>query len=1169
MGPRRVAPLRPRGLSRHGAPPLLTIYRSNRAEVLAQLLAAQLRHPPPAPLEPVQVVVNTWPTSRWLGEALALHLGGIAAHLRFPFPGSQLRRVVLLVMAEGQGGEREAEADPWRASNLVWPLLEELPAIAAEPEGELLRLWLQSGPAAGRVDASLWQLARAIADAFDDYALYRPELLCQWEAGVDGTAPGQPLAPTQLWQPRLYRRLRQRLGAEPFGPRVLEVIRRLGAGEGDPALLKRHLGERLRLFGPSSMAPIQVQLLQALAAWLPVDLYLLTPCPGLWQRCGARRAALSQALALHQPLEGEWLLQAPPLEARFGRLGAEFQQLLEGTGEAQLSEEREEALFVRPTRAGAGGEDSPPCLLHQLQEHLLDPELQPVLHRAPGDHSLEFHACPGHLRQVQIVRDRVLQLLAADPSLEPRHILVMTPAVETFAPLVATVFGDRDATGVDLPWRLTDRSQEGDGGVGRTLLDLLALAGDRLTASGLERVLESAALRQRFGLSAEEAGGLTALLQRCGFRWGLGAAERGGDPTHSLGWTIDRLLLGLVLPEPDGTWETDTAPARPPASLDLGGRALHLLLRLKHWLERLSQSRPCAEWVEQLGEVLDDLFGGEAPPEADLAPLRSALEDWRLVAGACDLLLEPAVVAAVLQERLSLESGRFGHRSGALTISALEPMRAIPHRVLVLMGLEAGAFPRQRQRPGFHLLEAGRRLGDPDPADQDRYALLEALLSARDHLLITWNGLEERTGVTKPPAAPVQQWLQWLQSVLPAAEAEALQVWHDPNPLAPANFLPLGERPPASCDQRQLEACRHLETGLAPPEPGLACRPTSPHAGVAPAQAADAAPDLVPDLDQEIDPEIEPEIEPDAEDPFDDLRAWLLAPQKAWLRDLGMFPGERREEVDDLEPLELGERERVALLRDALDQGGPSPLEADPLSAGSEPWLRRHLGEGRFPPAQGAVLEASRLQERWQSLQAALEPLGEEHPLTLQWGPWQAGVTLRGDAVVLVHPARDRVEHRLDLWLRLQLAVAALGEAAPRRGLLIARGSDDNKDTFACQLTFTAPDPGTARRALTRLWHLRQAWRSACWPVPPETGWTWWARGCPAPGDKVFESVLEAWEGNAYQGRGERDQEVMRLCFGSQRSLLSLLEDLPFEEAANALFAPLFADLIRPEPSRR
>jgi exonuclease V gamma subunit len=278
--------------------------------------------------------------------------------------------------------------------------------------------------------------------------------------------------------------------------------------------------------------------------------------------------------------------------------------------------------------------------------------------------------------------------------------------------------------------------------------------------------------------------------------------------------------------------------------------------------------------------------------------------------------------------------------------------------------------------------------------------------------------------------------------------------------------------------------------------------------------------------------------------------------------------GERRDEVDDLEPLELGERERVALLRDALSRGLPSPPEEAPDGDG-DLWLQRHRGEGRFPPAQGAVVEASRLRERWQSLQAALAPLGEERTLTLQWGDWQGGVHLRGDAVVLVHPALDRVEQRLDLWLRLLLAAAALGEAAPRRGLLIARGSERGKDTFACQLTFAAPEPEEARHALTGLWRLRQSWRGACWPVPPETGWSWMAQGGPDPGDKAFETVVEVWEGNGFQGRGERDQEVMRLCFGSQRSLASLLEELPFAAEADALLAPLFAAIVPAERSRR
>ena len=300
---------------------MLTVFRSNRAELLAQLLATQLRLQPPDPFEQVQVVVNTWPTSRWLGEQLAVHLGGIAANLRFPFPGSHLRQLVDQLLGPDAAATEARPpgpgADPWRADRLVWPLLGLLPAIAAEPEGTALRLWLAARGGGARLDLGHWQLGRAIADAFDDYALYRPDLLAAWEGGESIDARGKALPQGQRWQPLLYRSLRRELGCAPFGRRVQELIARLRRGE----LAAQAPGPPLRLFGLSSMAPIQVQLLQALSRHRPVDLYLLTPCRDLWQRCGERRRLLSDALALRQPLEAAWLLEAPgwkPASAGWG-----------------------------------------------------------------------------------------------------------------------------------------------------------------------------------------------------------------------------------------------------------------------------------------------------------------------------------------------------------------------------------------------------------------------------------------------------------------------------------------------------------------------------------------------------------------------------------------------------------------------------------------------------------------------------------------------------------------------------------------------------------------------------------------------------------------------------------------------------------------------------------
>ena len=1085
---------------------MLTVFRGNRAEHLAELLAAQLLLTPPGPLETVQVVVNTWPTSRWLGEQLAVGLGGIAANIRYPFPGSQLRQIV-----NGVLGETGADQDPWRASQLVWPVLELLPQLVEQPEAASLKHWLGRYPQHGsKLELAHWQLGRSIADALDDLALYRPELLAAWWCGEDGP----PLPPEQEWQRLLVERLRERLGVKPFGLQVLEAIAQLQI-KAPPA---GSLPDPLRLFGLSSLAPIQVQLLQALSVHTNVDLYLLTPCRDLWQRCTSRRQLLSDAIALQQPLDGDWLLQAPGLEARFGRLGGEFQQLLEGSGESLQGQWQEKDLFVAPASNHRG--QGPAPLLHQLQQQLADPAAQPLLQRAPADSSLEFHRCPGPLRQVQVVRDRILQLLAADPTLQPRDVLVMTPQVDGLAPLVAAVFGDQEATGVPLNWRLTDRSQQSEASLSRSLLELLRLAGERLTASALETLLESPALQGHFQLSGAEMAALHPLLQRGGFHWGLDAEERGGLGSGSLSWVIDRLLLGLVLPCDPGLAPAATAPLASGESIELLGRWLHLLTRLRHWLVELRRPRCCLAWNSCLRALLSDIFGDgdqlvNNGQDWELPLVLAAIDDWQQAAAGCDLELAAPVVAAVLDERLAADSGRFGHRSGALTISALEPMRAIPHRVIVLMGLDANAYPRQSKRPGFHLLEQQRRLGDPNPADQDRYVLLEALLSARDHLLVTWSSRDPRSGEELPPATPVRQWLEWLQGQLPCRGSE-LVISHPANPLDRANFQSSGERPPASCDERLLKARLLLDQ---PRQQSGAPQPPRPLAASEPPSAAPAQPS----------------------DAYGDLRDWLLAPQASWLAELGLKPREWADSLDDLEPLSLDERGRALLLRQALE----SP--SDPGLDGPAGWLARHRGQGLLPPQAAGELEAGGLSQRWRSLHASLEALGPERRQLALWQNWQQELQWRGSSVLVLHTAKPRSRHRLELWLALLLAAAA--DQGPLDGVLVARGAKD----FGVQLRLQAPQLDSARAELLRLLELRQQWRQSCWPVPPETGW--------ALLDKGEARAIETWEGG-FQGRGERLDPEQALCFGSELSGAALLASGELAARAGELLGPMRERLI-------
>ena len=136
---------------------MLKVYRSNRAELLAQLLAHALRLDAPGPFEQIEVVVNTWPTSRWLGEQLAA-MNGISALVRFPFPGTRLRQLVHAVLSAD-----EASDDPWRAERLVWTVLKVLPDLLDHDSAASLRQWWErhhSEP--GHLNRDQWQLARGL-----------------------------------------------------------------------------------------------------------------------------------------------------------------------------------------------------------------------------------------------------------------------------------------------------------------------------------------------------------------------------------------------------------------------------------------------------------------------------------------------------------------------------------------------------------------------------------------------------------------------------------------------------------------------------------------------------------------------------------------------------------------------------------------------------------------------------------------------------------------------------------------------------------------------------------------------------------------------------------------------------------------------------------------------
>ena len=606
----------------------------------------------------------------------------------------------------------------------------------------------------------------------------------RWLKGESVDGNNAPLASQWQWQPALLRELAQRL--EPSGiphpaERLLNALEQSRQRSGPQ--------EPLHVFGLSSLPPGLWKLLaqRASSSNAPVVLYQLSPCLDPW---GSVPPSHHDDEDARTKLERRLLHQGHPLLASLGRTQRDFHwqlELLAADLQEQFERQQRPAPLC-PTEAG---------LLQQLKADLLLgrargeglPGVEPPLELQRSQLNLEVLACHGDRRQVEAAHEALLRLMATDPSIEPRHILVMTPDVARFTPLVLAVF-ERPGRSSDprhLPVRVTDRTLRQRNPRVDLVFRLLALASSRLSRDDVLDVLLLPELAEHL-----ELGGLTQpqwreLLDQAGICWGRDGEHRQSwgypaDDAYSWRWGLDRLLLGLELsdtfPEQEATageWAGLAACNQTLASAS-DVLALHeACSRLFEQLQALSGPQPAERWNEQLGSAIQQLSGGDdegwqAPEVYELlTPLRDP--------EASGLLLDRAAVVRLLEEAETQQQGRYGHVSGAVSLSALEPMRSIPHRVVVLLGMDEQRLPRRDQRPGYDLMLQQPWRGDRDRRQEDRAILLEALQACSDHWIASFNAIDPRSGEERNPAAPLSDLLRCLERSYRTAEGEPITAW--------------------------------------------------------------------------------------------------------------------------------------------------------------------------------------------------------------------------------------------------------------------------------------------------------------------------------------------------------------------------------------------------------
>ncbi|GGH57642.1 RecBCD enzyme subunit RecC [Comamonas phosphati] len=790
-------------MAAHWQPGLIALH-GNRTEVLADTVLAWLAAHPLDALEPEIVLVQSNGMAEWFKMRMAKRQGVCAAasvELPARFVWRSYRQIL--------GRNEVPRASPLDKTPMIWRLMRLLPQCLAEselagrfaPRFAPIASFLRPGE-----PQRLLQLAERLADLFDQYQIYRADWLGAWERGEDVLrTPGRPDVPVpegQLWQPALWRQVLAELDEQERAatrPALLERV--LGALQsGQPPVSP--LARRVVVFGMSQMPLSLMQFLSGVARHSQVLIAVPNPCRFHWADAIDGRELLRQQRRRHPLRAGRDLAQIPleamhahahPLLAAWGRQSRDYVRQLDAFDTTDETAARVATQWRWPRvdvyEEADAEELARAPLLAQVQQRIRDlvPLAEhPRLEVAAGDRSIVFHKAHGLVRELEVLHDQLLQLLAqpaapGEAALAPRDIVVMLPAIEEAAPSIRAVFGQygrHDAR--HIPFDIADLGARTSSPLAAALQWLLKLPQQRCRLSELCDLLDVPAVAARVGLAADDLPQLRRWMAGAGIRWGLNDEQRAqlglvacGD-SNSAWFGLQRMLLGYA----SGPLAELPADARAFAGIEpydevgglgaeLAGSLASLLQRMLQWWQTAGSPATPDAWAQRFRALQGDFFASQGDEDqALLSALDAALDRWQSAceqAGfAASLPLEVAQEAWL--QALSEPALNQRFRAGGVTFCTLMPMRAIPFEVVCLLGMNDGDYPRRASRADFDLMAVPgqQRPGDRARRDDDRQLMLDALLSARRQLYISWAGRHVRDNSEQPPSVLVSQLRDYL-----------------------------------------------------------------------------------------------------------------------------------------------------------------------------------------------------------------------------------------------------------------------------------------------------------------------------------------------------------------------------------------------------------------------
>ena len=1095
----------------------IVLFTSNDPEELIKRCAQDLGSPLSSPFKKEEFLVQSRGMNSWLKLQLADKLG-VFANAKFRFPEETIWMILRGFLGYGP------DKNPYTKEGMAWRIFHLLPELIKTQERDFSQVSRYLGTSLGNQDANRsFRLCRQVATLYDTYLTYRPEMIMDWMAGKlpDGG---------NRWQGLLWQHLRKEFKEKSL-PELVKQLCTLKI----PQNLE-FLPERLSVFGISTLPPIFLDILQAYGRFRPLHFYVLQPAPVMWGDVESEKdiekwkdRALKRANVQSQKEVTQIELgieSGNPLIGSLGRTGREFFNLLV---------DRDAHDYPLKFREPAGQ-----SVLERLQRWTFEVFSKEPESRKPmsaGDESIVINSCHGPMREAEVLRDYLLRQFANDSTLCPKDVVVMMPDPEGYAPYIRAAFeGMEKGMPQYFPFSIVDREPRQESHLVDCFFSLLEFFDGRATNRDVLDLIDSSVFRKKFELEDEDVQTFRDWVKDCHVHWGLHGEHRerfGSTPSNEHTWrhALDRMALGFCMRSNgkrmwDSVLPFDEIEGENAVRL---GKLYRIVGGLIEFEEKSAEAKTLSAWAKFLEDLTDRFFPTDNETFLDRRRVQDEIkelkDEYSELAGNSKIPLQ--VVRYHLSNVLTVGTPQGQFLTSGITFCGLRPMRSVSARIICLIGMNDGAFPRQTRKLGFDL-SGNRRAGDRSAREDDRYLFLETIWCAREHLYMSYVGQSIRQSQSIPPSVVINELLDSLDKLVDFGETHgkarkardelvSVQTLH---PFGLENFT--DGKIPRSYSFGNLQAASALLSPEKETQPFLSGQMSVP-------------PEEIHELS------------------MDELIHFFQSPAKAFLKKrLGMSLWDEDSPPEECEPFELGNLEKYAIkdrllgialkLEDEFDLLG---LEA---AKGSLP--PGSLGQVWFHEAKRDVEE---FVERWQDEvkgqkqdSVVIEEELDGVRLRAELGPFT-----NGRQVLYRCVKEPKGKDRISIWLRHLFASAFLESGVETRFYSL-----DKKFISLEPLPFDS-----ARTMLSKLIALYK--RGMIEPLPffPDSSYAF-ARNQPhhpeeekSDGAKNTENkgILEArkkWVSTPYQ-KGEGDDSANQLCFREEP-----FNKAEFEQIASALYHP-------------